>query len=152
MWNDYDGGLSTPQNRDGWSVGLGVNIPIFDGFLTREKVAEAKAKIGQLQQRRFLLAEGIGMQLRGMYIAMDASEKVVQASGSAADSSRDDTDLTLRAYQSGLVATEKVIRAQLQQALVTAEHDRAVYDHMVLQTQIDLAVGEHIQTERNADH
>jgi len=36
-WNAYDGGLSTPNNRTGWSLDLGVEIPVFDGFLTTPK-------------------------------------------------------------------------------------------------------------------
>jgi hypothetical protein len=66
-------------------------------------------------------------------------------------SAKDDTDLTLRGYQSGLVATEKVIRAQLQEALVAAAHDKAVYDHRVLQARIDLVVGKSVQAELSQD-
>jgi outer membrane protein len=84
-WNSYDGGLSTSNNKDGWSVDLGVEIPIFDGFLTRERVAEARAKINQLKEKKLLLAEGLGLQLRSMFQDLGASEKVVQATQDAAD-------------------------------------------------------------------
>jgi outer membrane protein TolC len=82
-----------------------------------------------------------------MFIDMGAREKAVRATAEAATSAKDDTDLTLRGYQSGLVTTEKVIRAQLQQALVTAAHDKAIYDHMALQSRIDLVVGKSVQAE-----
>jgi outer membrane protein TolC len=146
-WNSYAGGLSTSNNKDGWSVDLGVEIPIFDGFLTRARVAEARAKIGQLREKKLLLAEGLGLQLRSMFLDLGASEKVVRATGDASTSSKDDSDLTLRGYQTGLVATEKVIRAQLQEALVTAAYDKAVYDHRALQARIDLVVGKGVQAE-----
>jgi outer membrane protein TolC len=146
-WNSYDGGLSTAQNRDGWSVDMGVEIPIFDGFLTREKVAEARAKINQLKEKKLLLSEGLGLQIRSMFLQLGASEKVVKATEDAATAARDDTDLTLRGYQTGLVATEKVIRAQLQEALVTAARDKAIYDHLELQSRIDLVVGKSVQEE-----
>lgn len=146
-WNGYDGGLSTPQNRNGWSVDLGVEIPIFNGFLTQAKVAEARARINQLKEKKILLSEGLGLQIRSMFIDMGASEKVVKATADASASAKDDTELTLRGYQSGLVATEKVIRAQLQEALVTAARDKAIYDHMALQTKIDLVVGKSVETE-----
>ena len=151
-WNGYDGGLSTPQNRNGWSVDLGVEIPIFNGFLTQARVAEARARINQLKEKKILLSEGIGLQIRRMFIDMRASEKVVKASEEAAGSAKDDTDLTLRGYQSGLVATEKVIRAQLQQALITAAHDKAIYDHLALETRIDLVVGKSVQAELSPGH
>lgn len=150
-WNGYDGGLSTANNKDGWSVDLGVEIPIFDGFLARERVAEARARINQLKEKKLLFAEGLGLEIRSMFLELAASEKVVEATQAAAGAARDDTDLTLRGYQSGLVATEKVIRAQLQEALVTASHDKAVYDHLTLQTRIDLLVGKSVQAELNPE-
>lgn len=150
MWNSYDGGLSTSNNRNGWSVDFGVEIPIFNGFLTQAKVAEARARINQLKEKKILLSEGIGLQIRSMFIEMGSSEKVVEATQDAAITAKDDTELTLRGYQSGLVTTEKVIRAQLQEALVTAAHDKAVYDHLALQTRIELVVGKSVQAELTA--
>jgi outer membrane protein TolC len=152
MWNSYAGGLSTPNNRDGWSVDLGVEIPIFNGFMTQAKVAEARARINQLKEKKILLTEGIGLELRGMFIEMGASEKVVPATREAALSAKDDTEITLRGYQSGLVATEKVIRAQLQEALVTAAHDKAVFDHLALQARIDTVVGKSVAAEFIPSH
>jgi len=82
-----------------------------------------------------------------MFLELEANEKVVNATQDAAAAAKDDTDLTLRGYQTGLVATEKVIRTQLQEALVTAAHDKAIYDHMALQSRIDLVVGKSVQAE-----
>jgi outer membrane protein TolC len=152
MWNSYDGGLSTPQNRDGWSVDFGVKIPIFDGLLTEGRVAEARARINQMKEKKILLSEGIGLELRSMFLEMGASEKVVAATEAAALSAKDDTDLTLRGYQSGLVATEKVIRAQLQEALVTAARDKAIYDHRALQARIEWVVGKNVQSSLSSSH
>ena len=152
MWNSYDGGLSTSNNKQGWSVDLGVEIPIFNGFLTRERVAEARARINQLKEKKLLLAEGLGLEIRSMFLNLEANEKVVKAEQDAATSAKDDTELTWRGYQSGLVATEKVIRAQLQQALVTAARDKAEYDHLALEAGIDLVVGKSIQDQLSEGH
>ena len=151
-WNSYDGGLSTPQNRNGWSVDLGVEIPIFSGFLTQAKVAETRARINQLKERKILLSEGLGLQIRSLFVEMEASEKVVKATEKAAVSAKDDTELTLRGYQSGLVATEKIIRAQLQEALVTAAREKALYDYLNLQIKMDLVVGNGVQKELGPKH
>jgi hypothetical protein len=51
-----------------------------------------------------------------------------------------------------LVSTEKVIRAQLQEALVTAARDKAIYDHRALQSSIDLVVGKSVQAEFSSGH
>jgi len=76
--------LSTPNNRTGWSLDLGVEIPVFDGFLTNAKVAEVRARIQQLKQQQLLLSNGLGLKLRSVFLQLQASEKSVQAGRDAA--------------------------------------------------------------------
>jgi outer membrane protein TolC len=148
-WNDYNAGLSTSNNRSGWEVGAGVEVPLFDGFLAKEKVAEARAKINKLKQEQMLLREGIGLQIRDQFLSLAASEKSYAANLDAMQAASDDRDLTTRAYESGLLSTEKVIRAQLQEALVGAAYYKAIYEHLALQSGIGLVVGKEIQSEFN---
>ena len=133
-------------------MGFGVEIPLFDGFLTRARVAEARARTNQFREKKLLLAEGLGLEIRSVILELGASEKVVKATQDAATAAQDDTELTLRGYQTGLAATEKVIRAQLQKALVSAAHNKAVYDHMALQSRINLVVGKSVQAELSRSH
>jgi outer membrane protein TolC len=151
-WNNYDGGVSTTQNRAGWTVGAGVEIPVFDGFLTNAKVAEARAKISQLKEQKLMLREGIGLQIRNLFLGLAASEKTYRASFDAMKAAGADRELTARAYESGMVATERVIRVQLQEALVSAGYYKTVYEHRALQSNIDLIVGKEIQGEFNSTH
>ncbi len=151
-WNDYNGGISTPQNRAGWTVGVGIEIPVFNGFLTAAKVAEARARIHQLQEKKLLLREGLGLQIRDLFLELDASQKVCQATQDAMRAAQEDRELTVRAYQSALVSTEKVIRAQLQEALVSAAHDKAIYDRRALQSRIDLVAGRDLQSKFVSGH
>jgi outer membrane protein TolC len=140
-WNDYDGGLVTEENEEGWTVGVGVSIPLFSGNLTRHKIAEAKARVAQLKEQKFLLKEGIGLQLRDVFLSLNAAEKIYKATQSAMSAATENRDLNTRAYQHSLVETEKVIRAQLIEALMAAQHYKARYDHIALQSKLNLIVG-----------
>jgi outer membrane protein TolC len=152
FWNSYNAGVSTDANRAGWTVGVGVEIPVFDGFLTNAKVAEARARISKLKEEKLLLKEGIGLQIRDLFLGLQAAEKSCGASREAMTAARDDRDLTSRGYASGLLTTEKVIRAQLQEALVSAAYYKSVYEHRALQSQIDVIVGKEIQSELSRAH
>jgi outer membrane protein len=140
-WNDFDGGLATEENQEGWSVGLGLEVPIFSGFLTRNKVAEAEARLAKIKEEQFLLKDGIGLQVRDTFLSLNAAEKSHQATLDAMTAAEENRDLNTRAYQQGLVETEKVIRAQLVEALMTAQHYKACYDHVALQSRLNLIVG-----------
>jgi len=146
FWNSFDSGISTPQNRAGWTIGAGVEIPLFDGFLTTGKVAEAQARINKLKEEKILLKEGIGLQLRDLFLKLSASEKTFKASTDAMLAAKDDRELTTRGYATGLLTTEKVLRVQIQEALVTAQYYKAAFDHRALQSQIDVTVGRQVQS------
>ncbi|WP_373500526.1 TolC family protein [Desulfococcus sp.] len=140
-WNDYDAGMATDRNKEGWTVGVGVEIPIFSGFLTKNKVAETRARVAKIKEEQFLLKEGIGLQIRDTFLALGAAEKSHQATLDAMTAAEQNRDLNTRAYQHELVETEKVIRAQLMEALMSAQHYKARYDHVALQSQLNLVVG-----------
>ncbi|MEZ4599661.1 MAG: TolC family protein [Syntrophotaleaceae bacterium] len=143
-WNDYDGGMATDENQEGWSVGLGLEIPIFSGFLTQNKVSEEKARLAKIKEERFLLKDGIGLQVRDTFLGLNAAEKSHQATLDAMTAAVENRDLNTRAYQHGLVETEKVIRAQLTEALMSAQHYKALYDHVALQSRLNLIVGSEV--------
>ena len=140
-WNDYDGGMATDRNKEGWTVGMGVEIPLFSGFLTRNKVAETRARVAKIKEEQFLLKEGIGLQIRDMFLALSAAEKSHQATMDAMKAAEESRDLNTRAYQHELVETEDVIQAQLMEALMSAQHYKTRYDHIALQSQLNLVVG-----------
>ncbi len=140
-WNDYNAGMATDNNKEGWTVGVGLQIPIFSGFLTKNKVAETRAQVDKIKQEQFLLKDGIGLQIKDAFLGLNAAEKSYQATLDAMTAATENRDLNTRAYQNELVETEKVIRSQLMEALMSAQHYKARYDHVVLQSQIDLLVG-----------
>ena len=121
-----------------------LEIPLFEGFLTRNKVAEALARVSKLKEEKLLLQEGIGLQVRELFLGLDAASKTYQAANRAMVAARENRDLTSRAYQSELVETEKVIRAQLFEALMTAQYLKARYDLVAIESQISLVVGKEV--------
>ncbi|WP_419662833.1 outer membrane efflux protein [Desulfosarcina variabilis str. Montpellier] len=143
-WNDYDGGLATESNKKGWTVGLGLELPLFSGLLTHNKIAEARAQVAKLKEERFLLKEGIGLQIKDTVLSLGAAEKSHQATLEAMQAAGENRDLNVRAYQHELVETEKVIRAQLIEALMSAQHYKARYDHIALRSQLSLVVGREV--------
>ena len=143
-WNDYDAGAATGRNKEGWTVGVGMEIPLFSGFLAKNKVAETRAHVAKIKEEQFLLKEGIGLQIKDTFLALTAAEKSHQATLDAMNAAVENRDLNTRAYQNELVETEKVIRAQLMEALMSAQHYKVRYDHVALQSQLHLIVGTEI--------
>ena len=152
-WNDgFNAGMATPQNRQGWTAGVGIEVPLFNGFLTRNRIAEARARLNQLKETQILLREGLGLQVKNLVLGLEAAEKSDQATGLAMKSAQDNRDLNTRAYENGLVETDKVIRAQLVEALMSAQHYAARYQYAALMSQLNLAVGAEVQQKLDPVH
>ena len=151
-WNDYNAGMATDRNKEGWTAGVGFEIPLFSGFLTKNKVAETRARVDKIKEEQILLKDGIGLQIKDAFLGLDAAQKSYQATLDAMTAATENRDLNTRAYQNELVETEKVIRAQLMEALMSAQHYKARYDHIALQSQIDLLVGTEMTKRLQAAH
>jgi outer membrane protein len=148
-WNNYDAGYATDANKEGWSVGMGVQIPIFNGFLTKNRIAEARARLARLKEQKILLKEGIGLQVKDRFLSLKAAEKSHQATQNAMEAAAENRELNIRAYQNELVETDKVVRAQLVEALMSAQYYKACYDHVALLSQLNLIVGSEVLKKMN---
>ncbi|QOY91936.1 TolC family protein [Paludibaculum fermentans] len=144
-WNDYTTGTATTRNKTGWTIGAGAEIPIFDGFLTKNRVSEALARVAKLKEEKLLLREGIGLQVRELFLSLEAASKTYQAAERAMVAARENRELTSRAYQNELVDTEKVIRAQLFEALMSAQFYKTRYDHVAIESQLSVVIGKEVR-------
>jgi outer membrane protein len=62
--NAYNQGIVTPDNKDNWTVGFMMELPIFQGFLTYNRVKEARARLRKMEEEKILLREGIALQIK----------------------------------------------------------------------------------------
>ena len=108
----------------------GIPLPVELETITRPLVVglvASPARIIQLRANRIL--------------GLNAAQKSHRATLDAMHAAVENRDLNTRAYQNELVETEKVIRAQLVEALMSAQHYKTCYDHVALQSQLNLVVG-----------
>lgn len=151
-WNGLGSGMATDANKAGWTVGVMMEVPLFDGFLTSNRVAEARARRDEVNEKGLLLRDGLGLWIKDTLLGLDTTQKQYQATRDAMQAATENCDLNTRAYQNELVETEDVIRAQLVEALMQAQYDKTLYDHLVLRSRLDLVVGtevtRHLETGR----
>ena len=142
--NSYDKGIVTPDNKTSWAIGIGVELPLFNGLRTVSEVREATARLEKLKQQQFLLKEGIALQVKHIFIQLMSAQRQKVSSEAAAVSSEENRSLNERAYQEELVETKDVIEAQLVESLMKAQYRKALYDHLEARSSLDFVVGKQI--------
>ncbi|MES9971564.1 MAG: TolC family protein [Candidatus Thiodiazotropha sp.] len=142
--NDLEGGLSVDENEHSWQLAIGMQLKLFDGGLIRNRVSAAKAEQAQKEQQRLLLSESTATQIKHLFLQTGAARKQVDITKQAVETSQQNLDLSNRAYQTGAVKTEKVIQANLLDAMVRANHARASHDQALHLAEIAYLLGSEI--------
>ncbi len=140
--NSYDQGLMTTENKVTWSVGFGVDVPIFQGFRVVNQVRAARAGHDKLVQQLASLRDGIAAQVKSTCYAIEKAQAQQKATHDAYQAATENRELTIRAYQDDLVDTKEVIEAQLTEALLAAQHFKVLYDNLEAQARLALIVGQ----------
>jgi outer membrane protein TolC len=142
--NSYDAGLMTPANKNSWTIGVGLELPIFNGLRTTGEAREAAARVGRLKEQQVLLREGLALQVKNIFIRMISARRQKESSEAAAAAAEENRSLNERAYQAELVETKDVVEAQLIESLMKAQLQKALYDHLDAAADLDFVVGKEV--------
>jgi outer membrane protein len=139
--NSYDAGAVTRENKSTWMVGIGIDIPIFQGFRVSNEVREKRANLQKLRHQLALLREAVALDIRSTCFGLRKAREQEQSSREALRSATENRELNVRAYQEELVETKDVIEAQLIEALMSGQFQKVLYDHIESQAKLDFLLG-----------
>jgi outer membrane protein len=139
--NSYDAGMVTPDNRTVWSLGVGVDVPIFAGFRVTHEVAEARAAERRLAALGTALRDGVALEARQAAMAVEKGLVQRAAAGRAYASATENRELHIRAYQDELVETKDVIEAQIMEAILAGQLFKVQFDLVEALARLDFLEG-----------
>ena len=142
---DFKSGLSNAINRDGWTIGIGMQWNLFDGFQTTGKVNEAQANQRKLQSQQVLLDQAIALQIKQQFLSIKSSHAQTKDSSEAVGYASENRKLHVRAYQDELVETKDVIESQIVETFAQASQYRARYALEIGLLTLEYLIGQNVQ-------
>ncbi|MFT5365581.1 MAG: outer membrane protein [Candidatus Latescibacterota bacterium] len=143
--NNYNKGVVAPQNKRAWQVGLGLELPLFNGFRTHHKVKEMKARLAQLEHQEVLLREGLAIQTKVLFRKLMATQQHIHSAKEALDAAQENRRLTELGYQADILETQDVVEAQISESIIEAQYNIVLYDHYQTRIQIEQVIGTEIE-------
>ena len=134
-------GIASDSNRNGWAVGFGIELPIWDGMLTKNRVAEARARLDMLKHQRVHLQQGLALQVKAAFIRMQSASAEHGSAGQALASARENRELSNKAYAVDMIETDKVFQSQMMEALMEARWLKSAGDHLTARAELDYVAG-----------
>jgi outer membrane protein TolC len=121
------------DSAEGYSVGVVVTLPIFDGFMRENALNTAKAKLERAAQAEGLVRQQIAKDVNQAALMLAAAEKGVEASRRGLESGDEDFRVVKERFESGrgiqleiLDAQVVVTRARFNAVSALAEYNSAL--------------------------
>lgn len=145
IYNSYHAGLTNDANRTGWTIGIGVSMPLFEGWRTTSQVTTAKLQYAQIQEKQKLVEQGIAALVKNLFIEFDGARQQVSISEQATTIAKENMELTSRAFRIGARKPQDVIEANIYFAIMQCNLFKAQHDQLLNLAEIDYILGTEVE-------
>lgn len=122
-------------------MGLSLNIPLFEGFVTQGKVSESVASIDLLKAQKEVLSNNITLEVTQAYLELQNSEALISVAESGLNKARESLELANGRYEAGVGTIIEVTDAQTAYTRVETDLVNARYDLALARARLEKAVG-----------
>ena len=101
------------DSAKGYSVGVVVTLPIFDGFMRENALNTAKAKLDRAAQAEGLVRQQIAKEVNQAALMLTAAEKGVEASRKGLEQAEEEFRVVKERFESGRGILLEILDAQV---------------------------------------
>lgn len=137
----YDYAGNTFPLARGWSLGLSLDVPVFNGFLTTAQVAQARADLNVIRANEETLRQSVYLTVQQAYINLEQAEELVPVSELNVTAAQENYDIANGSYKEGVGDPIQVADASA--ALISAKiaYIEALYECKVARAALEQAMG-----------
>ena len=137
---DLDSGNGT-RYADSWLAGVSIDLNIFDGFLTRGKVAEARANLESARQQERKVALAVTLETRQAQLNLEEAQARLVTTGKSVGQAEESLQITKDRYANGLALLTQVLDSETALTATRQRRAAAETDLLIAQAALDHAFG-----------
>jgi outer membrane protein TolC len=137
------------SRHSNWSVGVKASIAIFDGFATKAKVDEAKARYNQSRLQKEDLAEQLAVDVVSACLDLEKAKAIIDAESDSISEAKESLRLANIRFENGVGINLDIIDAQVALAQVQQSLAQAIYDYIMAKAQLDRTMGHEFYKEEH---
>lgn len=121
--------------------GLGLSLPLFDGFKTRAHIQQASVDLKQAALARESFAQVVEVEVKEAWLMMEGAKEAARASQEAVVQARKGVEIMETRYQNGLATNLDVFDAQLALGQAELTLAQALCDYAQARARLELSIG-----------
>jgi outer membrane protein len=127
--------------QNSWNAGILLTLPLFQGGLTKGRVAEARANVLALDAQRDAIKQSILLEVNQAYADLESAAARVEVMEKTLQKARENLDIAHGRYKAGVGPYIEVTDAQLSSVNAETDHIKALYDYHLAIAQLLKAMG-----------
>src|SRR5688572_19501779 len=140
--NSSGGGESTFPLQPAWQAQLSLNIPIFDGFRTTNRVEETLHNYYNIRAQEEDRRQQIALEVEQSYLRVVETQERITATESATRAAKENLDLAQGRYQVGVGSIIEVTDAETLYTDAQTNYVRTLYDYRIADAQLARSMGD----------
>jgi TolC family type I secretion outer membrane protein len=140
--NSSGGGESTFPLQPVWQAQLSLNIPIFDGFRTTNRVEETLHNYYNIRAQEEERRQQIALEVEQSYLRVVETQERIIATEAATRAAKENLDLAQGRYQVGVGSIIEVTDAETLYTDAQTNYVRTLYDYKIADAQLARAMGD----------
>jgi outer membrane protein len=134
--------LNTFPLQPAWAAGIVLNIPIFDGFRTTQRVEETLHNYYNVTAQEEDRRQQIALEVEQSYLRVVETQERIKATESAAAAAKENLDLAQGRYQVGVGSIIEVTDAETLYTSAQIDYVSTVYQYKIADAQLARAMGD----------
>ena len=140
--NSSGGGESAFPLQPAWQAQLSLNIPIFDGFRTTNRVEETLHNYYNIRAQEEERRQQIALEVEQSYLRVVETQERITATEAATRAAKENLDLAQGRYQVGVGSIIEVTDAETLYTDAQTNYVRTLYDYKIADAQLARAMGD----------
>lgn len=132
---------SAPFDENGWSAGLSLSVPLFDGGLTKSKIEGAQADMATASAQYDSLANSVTLEVRKAWESLREANQSLQASMESERYAKETLELAQGRYKAGVGNSLEISDSVEAYATSQTNTILALYDCKYAQLNLEKAMG-----------
>ncbi len=129
------------KRHNNWNIGVTFTMPIFDGFYTKSKVDQAKARYEQANLAKEDLIEQVAVDIRKSCLDMVQSQSIVDSQRDNLEEAKEALKISEISYDNGVGTNLDVLDAQVALSQVEKNLSEGIYDYIMAEAALDRTMG-----------
>ncbi|MCX7591719.1 MAG: TolC family protein [Kiritimatiellae bacterium] len=126
---------------DAWTAGVGLNLPLFDGFERKGKLVQERARLIQSEIRLRSQEQAVALEVQQAILNLRNAEELVESQKMNLTRAEEGLRLVQAGYQQGVQNELAVLDARTALSRARALYYEALHSHMVARLAVERACG-----------